>query len=218
MNIYKWNQYNNNKKLIKYLIDFNKKKTVNAVEWGLYNQIRDNFCLSLILSLKISKKNKIKALDFGSNFLAYANIVNKIDCKKFSFHVYDPFYNQEKFLLPFKVSFFKDFNLLKKYNWDMVNFGSSIQYLDNLNILNNINFTKTNVVSITHTPINLKRSYEEIQSNHKNLKQNIQSLNEIKKFFFKHKFKLIFKSRNDDNLSGTKNKKDTYLLNLIFSK
>jgi len=32
------------------------------------------------------------------------------------------------------------------------------------------------------------------------------------------KFKLIFKSRNDDNLSVAKNKKDTYLLNLVFSK
>ena len=218
MNNYKWNQYNNNKKLIKDLIDFNKKKTVNAVEKGLYNQIRDIFCLSLILSLKISKKNNIKALDFGSNFLAYANIVNKIDCKKFSFHVYDPFYSKEKFLLPFKISFFKNFILLKKNNWDMVNFGSSIQYIDNLNILNDINFTKTNVVSITHTPINLKKSYTEVQTNHKNLKQNIQSLNAIKKFFSKHNFKLIFKSRNEDNLSGTRNKKNTYSLNLIFSK
>ena len=87
MNKYKWNQYNNNKKLILNLIDFNKKKTVNAVEKGLYNQIRDIFCLSLILSLKSSKKNKINVLDFGSNYLAYSNIVNKIDCKKFSFNV-----------------------------------------------------------------------------------------------------------------------------------
>ena len=59
MKNYKWNQYNNNKKLIKNLIDFNKKKEVNAIEKGLYNQIRDIFCLSLILSLKVSKKNKL---------------------------------------------------------------------------------------------------------------------------------------------------------------
>ena len=218
MNNYKWNQYNNNKKLIENLIGFNKKKKVNAIEKGLYNQIRDIFCLSLILSLKISKKKKIKVLDFGSNSLAYSNIINKIDCKKYSFNVYDPFYNNEKFSLPFKVSYFKDSTLLEKNSWDMVNFGSSIQYLKNLNTLKNINFTKTNLVSITHTPINLKRSYSEMQTNHKSLKQNIYSLKKIKKFFYEKKFKLIFKSRNDDNLSVAKNKKDTYLLNLVFSK
>ena len=218
MNIFKWNQYNNNKKTIKNLININKKKEVNAIEKGLYNQIRDIFCLSLILSLKVSNKKKIKVLDFGSNFLAYSNIVNKIDCKKFSFYVFDPFYNKEKFLIPFKISIFKDLTLLKKNSWDMVNFGSSIQYLENLDIIKNINFTKTKVISITHTPINLKKSYSEIQTNHKNLKQNIHSLNEIKKIFLKKKFKLMFKSRNDDSYSGTQIKKDTYLLNLIFSK
>jgi hypothetical protein len=218
MNNYKWNQYNNNKKLIENLIVFNKKKKFNAVEKGLYNQIRDIFCLSLILSLKTSKKKKIKVLDFGSNSLAYSNIINKIDCKKYSFNVYDPFYNNEKFPLPFKVFYFKDPTLLKKNSWDMVNFGSSIQYLKNLNTLKNINFTKTNLVSITHTPINLKRSYSEMQTNHKSLRQNIYSLSKIKKIFYEKKFKLIFKSRNDDNLSVAKNKKDTYLLNLVFSK
>ena len=100
----------------------------------------------------------------------------------------------------------------------MVNFGSSIQYLQNLDIIKNINFTKTKVVSITHTPINLRKSYSETQTNHKNLKQNIYSLSEIKKIFLKKKFKLMFKSRNNKNLSGTQNKKDTHLLNLVFSK
>jgi len=100
----------------------------------------------------------------------------------------------------------------------MVNFGSSIQYLESLDILKSINFAKTKVVSITHTPISLKKSYSEMQTNHKNLKQNIYSLNEIKKIFIKKKFKLVFKSRNDENLSLGKNKKDTYLLNLVFSK
>jgi hypothetical protein len=218
MNKYKWNQYNNNKKLIQNLIDFNKKKTVNAVEKGLYNQIRDIFCLSLILSLKSSKKNKINVLDFGSNHLAYSNIVNKIDCKKFSFNVYDPFYNKEKFLIPFKISFFNDLTLLKKNRWDMVNFGSSIQYLESLDVLENINLTNTKVVSITHTPITLKKSYSGMQTNHKNINQKIYSLKEINKFFLKKNFKLIFKSRNDEKLSAGKNKKDTYLLNLVFSK
>jgi|TARA_B110000037_G_scaffold177967_1_gene203494 hypothetical protein len=218
MNKYKWNQYNNNKRLILNLIDFNKKKTVNAVEKGLYNQIRDIFCLSLILSLKSSKKNKINVLDFGSNHLAYSNIVNKIDCKKFSFNVYDPFYDKEKFSIPFKISFFNDFTVLKKNRWDMVNFGSSIQYLESLEVLENINLINTKVVSITHTPISLKKSYSAMQTNHKNLSQKIYSLKEIKKFFLKKNFKLIFKSRIDENLSAAKNKKDTYLLNLVFSK
>ena len=96
MNKYKWNQYNNNNKLFQNLIDFNKKNEVNAVEKGLYNQIRDIFCLASILSLKTSKKRKIKILDYGSNSLAYSNLVNKIDCKKFLFYVYDPFYKKKK--------------------------------------------------------------------------------------------------------------------------
>ena len=53
--------------------------------------------------------------------------------------------------MPFRMSFFKDPILLKKNSWDMVNFGSSIQYLENLDILKSINFAKTKVVSITHT-------------------------------------------------------------------
>ena len=65
MNNYKWNQYNNNKKLIENLIVFNKKKKFNAVEKGLYNQIRDIFCLSLILSLKTSKRKKLRCLILG---------------------------------------------------------------------------------------------------------------------------------------------------------
>ena len=218
MNKYKWNQYNNNNKLFQNLIDFNKKNEVNAVEKGLYNQIRDIFCLASILSLKTSKKRKIKILDYGSNSLAYSNLVNKIDCKKFLFYVYDPFYKQKKFSIPFKVFFFNNLASLKNNNWDMVNFGSSIQYLESLDVMKNINFSKTKVVSITHTPINLKRSYTELQTNHKNLIQNIYSLDEINNFFFKRKFKLMFKSRNDEKLSVAKNKKNTYLLNLLFTK
>ena len=218
MNKYKWNQYNNNNKLFQNLIDFNKKNEVNAVEKGLYNQIRDIFCLASILSLKTSKKRKIKILDYGSNSLAYSNLVNKIDCKKFLFYVYDPFYKKKKFSIPFKVFFFNNLASLKNNNWDKVNFGSSIQYLESLDVMKNINFSKTKVVSITHTPINLKRSYTELQTNHKNLIQNIYSLDEINNFFFKRKFKLMFKSRNDEKLSVAKNKKNTYLLNLLFAK
>ena len=131
---------------------------------------------------------------------------------------YDPFYDKEKFSIPFKISFFNDFTVLKKNRWDMVNFGSSIQYLESLEVLENINLINTKVVSITHTPISLKKSYSAMQTNHKNLSQKIYSLKEIKKFFLKKNFKLIFKSRIDENLSAAKNKKDTYLLNLVFSK
>ena len=217
MNNFAWNQYNNKKKLILNLIDFNKKHKISYIEKGIYNHIRDIFCLSLMFVKMLSKNNKIRILDYGSNALAYANIVNKINCKNISFRIFDPFNNKLNYKLPLDITFFKDKKILKNNNWDMVYFGSSLQYIDKFNNLKDINFKKTKLIFITHTPISLMKSYKSTQSNHKNLTQYVHSFKEIESFMTKNKFKLIFKSRNTDKVIDlNKKQKKTYSLNLLF--
>ena len=61
------------------------------------------------------------------------------------------------------------------------------------------------------------KTYLSYQQNKKNLLQNIYSYKKIVRFLNKKKFKLIFKSRNEDKYIGCKTKKyKTYSLNLIF--
>ena len=69
-----------------------KKHKISYIEKGIYNHIRDIFCLSLMFVKMLSKNKKIRILDYGSNALAYANIVNKVNCKNISFKIFDPFY------------------------------------------------------------------------------------------------------------------------------
>ena len=57
MNNFNWANYNNNISLFKKLSKFNKKNKFNYIENGLYNHVRDIFCLSLILT-KIKKSTE----------------------------------------------------------------------------------------------------------------------------------------------------------------
>ncbi len=216
MNIFNWNKYNSNSKLIKKLTNFNKKNKFNYLESGLYNHIRDIFCLIIILFFYKKNKKKLNVLDYGSNLLTYSNLVNKINLNNFNFSIYDPFI-KKNIINTKKIRIFSN---IKKLNnkWDVINFGSSIQYLDNINSLNYINFKSTKAVLITHTPISLSKSYITQQLNNKNLKQNIYSLKKIVSFFRKKKFELNFKSRNKDNFIAAKKKYKTYSLNLLFLK
>ena len=217
MNNFNWTNYNNNISLFKKLSKFNKKNKFNYIENGFYNHVRDIFCLSLILTKIKKSKEKIKVLDYGSNRLSYSNLTNKLNIRKFKFFVYDPFCKKNsKFSNP-NISFFNREDGLKK-KWDMVNFGSSIQYLNKLDVLKKINFYNTKVILITHTPFSLSKKYLSAQKNNKNLFQNIHSLNEILNFFKRKKFKLVFKSRNEDKYISAKSKFKTYSLNLLFLK
>ena len=116
------------------------------------------------------------------------------------------------------IKIFKDKERLKN-KWDMVNFGSSIQYLENINLLNKINFKSTKLVLITHTPFSLLKNYVSVQTNNKNLYQNIHSFNDVVKFFKKKGLELIFKSRNQDRFISAKKKYNTFSKNiwLIFA-
>ena len=63
---YSWKTYNLKRiNLSKKIIKFNRKNKINYIENGLYNHIRDIFCIGLLLLDKKKKLNKI--LDYGSN-------------------------------------------------------------------------------------------------------------------------------------------------------
>ena len=218
MTKYSWKKYNQkSSQLSKKLVKFNNDNNFNFIEDGLYNQIRDIFCLSIL----IKKKGKIKILDYGSNVLSLSNIKNKINIKKYDFFIFDPFSEKKKVIYnPFKILIYNNKNEVKKENFDIVNFGSSIQYLKKLKDLDEvINFKKTLKIIITHTPITIKKKFITKQSNHKNLNQTVFNYNDLIDFFKKKKFSLVFKSRNQTKYAASlKNIGITYSLNLVFEK
>ncbi len=218
---YNWQKYNKlNSKLSSKIISFNNSNKINYIEKGLYNQIRDIFCLTILFNQKTNGKTKI--LDYGSNLLALSNIKSKINSKLFNFSIFDPFYSKKykDVKKPFNIKFFTSKDKLKFTNFDIINFGSSLQYIENIESLSNsINFRFTKTILITHTPITLSKKYKSKQKNHKSLIQNVHSLNDTKKYFNKIGFNLVFKSRNDDKyIACEKKEKKTYSLNLIFIK
>lgn len=216
MNIFNWHKYNSNLSLINKIVKFNKKNKFNYVESGLYNHVRDLFCISIILTYFKKNKKKVNLLDFGSNLTPYSNLKNKINFNNFRISIYDPFY-KKKISKKNNIEIFNEKKLLKK-KWDIVNFGSSIQYLDDINTLNDINFKSTLAILITHTPVSLSKKYIAKQINNKNLFQNIHSFNKIVKFFKSKKFSLEFKSRNENKYISAKTKNKTYSVNLLFLK
>tara|TARA_B100002052_G_scaffold295565_1_gene322296 strand:+ start:511 stop:1176 length:666 start_codon:yes stop_codon:yes gene_type:complete len=220
MSHYNWNQYNiSNLKLSKKLIKFNKKYKINYIEKGLYNHVRDLFCTTLVLRSNVKKK--INLLDYGSNLLALSNIISKIKVKQYNFYIFDPFSKKNKVVnKPFKISFLTKSFHLKKRKFHIVNFGSSLQYLTDINdIKKELNFKTIHTIIITNTPITLKKKYISKQSNHQKLIQSIHSLKKIKKFFENLGFRMVFISRNDDKYVACKTKKNgTYSLNLLFIK
>ena len=219
MKNYDWKKYNLKRSLIaKKIVEFNKKSKFNFLEKKPYNHIRDIFCLS-ITTLKKSKR--LKVLDYGSNVISLSNIKNKINTNEYKFFIYDPFEkNKKPSLKPLKYEIINNESDIKKVHFDIINFGSSIQYIYDLKRLSKIiNFSKTYRIIITHTPITLKKEFITKQSNHKNLKQIIYNYDYLQSFFKKKKFKLIFKSRIENIYTASlKNKSSTFSLNLIFDK
>ena len=218
---YNWSTYNNlNARLSSKFIKFNNLNNINFFEAGHYNHTRDIFCLSILFNRKLNRKTKI--LDYGSNLLALSNIKSKVNVKLFDFSIYDPFYSKkyQDIKKPFKINFIASKQELKNKKFDIINFGSCLQYVENIESLkNHLNFKLANTVLITSTPISLTKEYKSKQKNHKNLIQNIYSLENIKKYFKKIGFHLVFKSTNDGKyIASQKKTEDTYSLNLIFNK
>tara|TARA_Y100000590_G_scaffold321816_1_gene364359 strand:+ start:350 stop:1018 length:669 start_codon:yes stop_codon:yes gene_type:complete len=217
-----WQKYNLNKnKLIKKIASYNKKNKVNFFESGHYNHIRD--ILALLIST-IDKKNKrLDVLDYGSNLLSLVNFINKIDVKKINFNIYDPYYKPGKKKnsnINIRHKIIDSEKKIFKKNYNLVHFGSSIQYENNFfDKIKRFKLNSVKYILITHTPFSLKKHYFSRQTNHPNLIQNIYSLSKIVSSFKKYNYKLIFKSRNSDKYIACKNKKfKTYSLNLLFKK
>ena len=215
-----WFKYNSerNKEAIKINLH-NKRSNINFFEKGHYNHIRDIYALTLLL-LKNNKNNTI--LDFGGNLIVHANLINKININNFFFYIFNPHITAIKKKLSFKFKLiFNEKNFINK-KFDFLYFGSSLQYINNFNLLHKLKFIeKSKYILITHTPIsfNLKNKFILKQNNQKNLFQNIYSYKFINNKILKNKFKLIFKSVNDHKYSGLKKKyKSVYSMNMLFEK
>ena len=219
MSKYEWKNYNlKNDVLSKKITFYNKDNKFNFIENNNYNHIRDIFCLGLLIN---NNKKKSNVLDYGSNILALSNIKNKIEIPKFNFFIFDPFAKKKiKTTQPFKITIFNNKVDLNKKKFDIINFGSCIQYIENFNQIDkHLDFSKISNIIISHTPLTLKKTYIASQSNHKNLKQIIYNYHDIIHYFQKKKFKLIFKSKNPDKYIALKQKNpQTFSLNLIFIK
>ena len=218
-NNFDWSNYNlkRNKEAIK-INNYNLRQNVNFLEKGVYKNVRDIYALSIIVS-QIGKK-KINILDFGGNLMPHVNLSNKIDIKNINIYIFNPFSKNNKLKKKnLKIVTLKKYEQLQKIKFDLIYFGSVLQYIENLMILKKKIINNSKFVLITHTPIILsKKNFKEVRKNESKLIQKIHSFYELKKKIF-IKFNLIFKSVNDFKFTGLrKNKKNTYSLNLLFKK
>ena len=215
---FNWTNYNlkRNKEANKISL-INRTNKLNFLEKGVYQNIRDIYALALLIANH--QKKKINVLDYGGNLMSHVNLKNKIETKNIKFFIYNPYTPKStKNKIGLKINLIKNIKNLKIKKFDLIYFGSVLQYVENLNEIRSMVLGKYNYILITHTPITLKnKSFVANQKNAKNLTQNIHTLGQIKKKLLNNKFKLIFKSINDYKYSGLKKKfKETYSLNLLF--
>ena len=217
INRYSWSNYNSKiVKIVKKNVKYNAKNKFNYIENSYYPHTRDIFCLA-INDIKI--KNII---DYGSNESLVSNLRNKINLKNKKFFIIDPFFIKKKKLkinnIDYKI--YKNTNELNKIYFDLLNFGSSLQYIENyVDIINNIKFKTGSRILFTATPLNLKQFYRTKQSNQKNLTQNVHNFNKLKNFLKKKKFFISFKSVMNINMAKlTSVKNDTFFMNILFEK
>ena len=122
----------------------------------------------------------------------------------------------------FNYSVIDNISHLSKKKFDLIYFGSCLQYVKDEELLTKLNFiAKSKFILITHTPLSFdaKNFVLEKQKKQKNLSQKIYTYDFIKKKLLKNKFTLIFKSTNDFKYSGIQKKKNHIKsMNLLFKK
>ena len=217
---FNWVNYNlkRNKEAIK-INNFNIKSKINYLEKGVYKNVRDIYALALLLSG--SHKKRVDVLDYGGNLMSHVNLINKINTKKSYFTIFNPSLPKViKNKINLKIKSTQNLKILPKNKFDLIYFGSVLQYIENLKLINKKVISNSKFVLITHTPITFdKKSYIAKQSNEKKLFQKIHTLEHIKNILLKKNFQLVFKSINDFKFAGLKIKKNgTHSLNLLFSK
>lgn len=215
-----WSKYNadRNKEAVK-INKFNLSSNFNYSEKGIYNHIRDIYALSLTIS---KGKKKTKVLDYGGGLISQSNLINKISLKNYNFTIYNPYIKKVKENFLFNYTVTNNVGQLNKKKFDLIYFGSCLQYIRDEKLLTKLNFiTKSKFILITHTPLSFdtKSTVHEKQKNQKKLSQKIYTFDFIKKKLLKNKFTLVFKSTNDFKYSGLQNKKKHIKsMNLLFKK
>lgn len=186
----------------------------NAEDNSYYTQTRD------IFALVANTSKVINILDFGSNLSLISNLNNKIDTKAKKFFVYDPFYSLKDDVKIKNINYkiFSNLTEIIKIKFDLIHFGSCIQYIQNfdsyLKILKSNNKSK---ILFTATPFNLYTKYKTKQINQKNLFQTVHNYHDLCKLLKLKKFDIIFKSSMNIKLAKLKTvKPNTYFLNILF--
>lgn len=213
--IYSWKIYNHNiQKLINQNINFNNSSKFNAVDNSYYTQTRD------IFALVANTSNVINILDFGSNLSLISNLNNKIDTKAKKFIVYDPFYSLKDDIKIKNINYkiFSNLTDIIKIKFDLIHFGSCIQYIKNFDsYLKILKLNNKSKILFTATPFNLYTKYKTKQINQKNLFQIVHNYHDLCKLLKLKKFDIIFKSSMNVKLAKLKTvKPNTYFLNILF--
>lgn len=187
-----------------------------------YDQINELRSLSIIL-IQIFKK-KINILDYGGSFISFSglfklnqkhyrakNFYKNAECDIFNPHT-DFLFKKKYTSIKKKISketpikFIKKINKNKKY--DLLLFGSVLQYVSNLEILKYLFMHKPKFILITQTPISVdKRTYEHFQINQKVPQLiYIHSINKILIDLLESKYEIVYISSIDQKLCGLKKK------------
>ena len=214
-NMYSWKKYNLNiQKLIKKNILHNLSNKFNANESSYYPQTRDIFALTA------NSPNIKNILDFGSNLSLISNLTNRINLKDKKFYIYDPFFTKKKELKIKNVNYkiYSNFNEIVQIKFDLIHFGSCIQYIDNFyDYLNLLSYSKKSKILFTATPMSFYDKYLTKQTNNKNLFQIIHNYKNLCMFLKSKKFDLSFKSSMNIKLAALKTvNPNTFFLNLLF--
>ena len=214
-NNYSWIKYNLNiQKLINQNINFNNSSKFNAVDNSYYTQTRD------IFALVANTSKVINILDFGSNLSLISNLSNKIDTRAKKFFVYDPFYSLKDDVKIKNINYkiFSNLTDIIKIKFDLIHFGSCIQYIKNFDsYLKILKLNNKSKILFTATPFNLYTKYKTKQINQKNLFQIVHNYHDLCKLLKLKKFDIIFKSSMNVKLAKLKTvKPNTYFLNILF--
>ena len=216
-----WDHYNKDKFKLGVKILSKKNKFIEP-QVIPYDQINDIRSLTIVL-LQIFL-NKINILDYGGSLISFANLykINQRNFRNINFSnltscdIYNPhinFLKNKKFKklenIILKKTPIKFIKKIRKKNYDIILFGSVIQYVKNLKDLNYLFINKPKFVLITHTPLSINNRVYTYSQGSQNIPKYIHSLKSLKNNFLESKYNIVYISNIDPKLSGLK--KNEYL-------
>ena len=218
-----WKKYNENLMNLSNEISLHNKNNIfNYLENNHYNHIRDIVALSIVNKHNIDEKTRI--LDYGSNFITWSNMSNKIDLRKINLTIFDPFSSEDyskNLNNDFKFKIVNKLDPLETSKFDLTIFGSSSQYIEKFceKVLNK-KYILGERILFTHTPFSLEKEYISNQYSGFKGKQIIRSFFELEKLFFKKGYSIIFKSilPSDSAKVDKKLSNKIYYANILFEK